>query len=145
PGFARYIQSGVTLELNQNARVDVTLLVGAVQESVRVTAAAPLVDTRGTSLGEVVDQRRIMELPLNGRNPIQLAAVTAGVSTISAPTVLTWTGRNGATLTVHGSRTGENLYLQDGHELSIAGCLAGIPADHELFQRRVRPGSGLGL
>jgi hypothetical protein len=114
PGFARYTQPGITLELNQNARVDANLTVGGVQETVTVNSAAPLVDTRGTSLGEVVEQRTIMELPLNGRNPIQLAAVTAGVSTISAPTILTWTGRNGATLTVHGSRTGENLYLLDG-------------------------------
>src|SRR5690349_9239807 len=60
PGFARYTQRGITLELNQNARVDFSLSVGGVQETVTVNAAAPLVDTRGTSLGEVVEQRTIM-------------------------------------------------------------------------------------
>src|SRR5437867_8645368 len=48
PGFTRYTQRGITLELNQNARVDITLSVGGVQETVTVTSAAPLVDTRGT-------------------------------------------------------------------------------------------------
>jgi len=114
PGFSRYVQRGITLQLNQNARLDITLNVGSVQESVTVQASAPLVDTRGSSLGEVVDQRTLTELPLNGRNPIQLAAYTAGVSTISAPTILTWTGRTGGQLTVHGSRGNENGYLLDG-------------------------------
>ncbi len=114
PGFSRYVQRGVTLELNQNARLDLTLAVGSVQETVNVQAAAPIVDTNGSSAGAVVDERTMKELPLNGRNPIQLAQLTAGVATIQAPTILTWTGRTGGQLSVHGSRANENGYLLDG-------------------------------
>ena len=113
-GFSRYVQRGVRLELNQNARLDITLTVGNVQETVTVQAAAPIVDTAGSSAGVVVEERTIKELPLNGRNPIQLAALTPGVATLSAPTILTWTGRTGGQLTVHGSRANENGYLLDG-------------------------------
>lgn len=116
-GFNRFAQSGITLALNQNARLDISLSVGSLQEAVTVTADVPLVETRNTSLGEVVNQTTITELPLNGRNPIQLAAYTAGVSTISAPTVLTWTGRNGGQLTVHGSRANENDFMLDGQHM----------------------------
>ena len=113
-GFSRHVLRGVTLELNSNARLVLTLAVGTIQETVTVQAAAPIVDTTGSSAGEVVEERTIRELPLNGRNPIQLAALTPGVSTLSAPTILTWTGRNGAQLTVHGARANENGYLLDG-------------------------------
>src|SRR5260370_4036052 len=113
-GFSRYAQRGATLELNRNAQLELTLTVGNVQETITVQAAAPIVDTSGSSAGEVVEERTIRELPLNGRNPIQLAALTPGVSTLSAPTVLTWTGRTGVQLTVHGARANENGYLLDG-------------------------------
>jgi hypothetical protein len=113
-GFSRYVQRGVRLELNQNARLDLVLAIGNLQETISVTASAPIVDTAGSSAGAVIEERTIRELPLNGRNPIQLAALTPGVATISAPTILTWTGRTGGQLTVHGSRANENGYLLDG-------------------------------
>ena len=83
PGFSTYVQNGIVLQVNTNPTIDVTLNVGEVSTQVQVEANAALVDTQGTSVGSVIEQRRIVELPLNGRNPVELiqlsgAAVPAG-------------------------------------------------------------------
>ena len=82
-GFATYVQSGIVLQVNNNATVDVTMKIGEVSTQVQVEANAALVDTQGTSVGAVIEQKRIVELPLNGRNPVELiqlagAAVPGG-------------------------------------------------------------------
>jgi hypothetical protein len=77
PGFKTEIRRNIPLELNQKARVDFQLQVGQQAETVEVTSALPLLKTEDATLGSVVDQRRIIELPLNGRNFAQ-AATDAG-------------------------------------------------------------------
>ena len=79
-GFRRVLQEGIRVEVNQKARVDVMLSVGQVSESIRVTADAIGVDTRSSTVGEVVDRVRVQELPLNGRNAMELARIVPGVS-----------------------------------------------------------------
>src|SRR5579883_1072663 len=84
-GFTSYVQSGIVLQVATNPTLDVTLKVGAVTETVEVQANAALVDTQGTSVGSVIENRRILELPLNGRNPVELiqlsgAAIPAGTN-----------------------------------------------------------------
>jgi hypothetical protein len=74
-GFRPQTKSGITLEVQQAARFDFTLEVGALSESVDVRT--PLVDAQTSSLGHVIDNARIRELPLNGRNPLELFAVDA--------------------------------------------------------------------
>lgn len=78
-GFRTYAQTGITLQVNANPVINVTLSVGQVSETVAVEAAAPLVETRTTGISEVVDQERIVALPLNGRNPVDLI-VLAGAA-----------------------------------------------------------------
>ena len=112
-GFRRFVQEGVTLSVNENARLDISLQVGVVAESVTVTAQTPGVDTRSSTIGEVVDQTRIQELPLNGRNAVALARVVPGVISVSAPTVVT-NGRNGPDITVAGGRDTQNEFRFDG-------------------------------
>ncbi|HUQ93675.1 MAG TPA: carboxypeptidase-like regulatory domain-containing protein, partial [Bryobacteraceae bacterium] len=75
PGFKSFRRSGVSLTTEQNVRVDVQLQVGNVSESVSVTAEAPLVDSRSSVIGTLIDSRRVTDLPLNGRNIIGLAAL----------------------------------------------------------------------
>ena len=111
-GFEKFSQTGIVLEVNQNARVDASLRVGAATDTVQVSGVPPLVDTHGSSLETVVEQERITELPLNGRNPVQLAATVAGVTAINAPAFMT--NRGGTSLSVNGSRMNENDYLVDG-------------------------------
>lgn len=78
-GFKTESRKNVTLELNQKARVDFTMQVGAQSERVEVNAEATLLRTDEVSLGQVVDQRRVAELPLNGRNLAGLAVLQPGV------------------------------------------------------------------
>jgi len=84
-GFSTYVQTGIVLQVATNPAVDVTLKVGNVAEQVQVEANAALVETQNTNIGSVVENRRILELPLNGRNPAELiqlagAAVPAGIN-----------------------------------------------------------------
>jgi hypothetical protein len=82
-GFTTYVQTGIVLQVNSNPTINMALNVGAVSEQVQVEANATLVETQPTGLGQVIDNRRILELPLNGRNPVELiqlagAAVPGG-------------------------------------------------------------------
>src|SRR5450755_1194928 len=89
PGFKLFVRSQVAVQLNQNARVDARLEVGDVTESVQVTGDAPLVDTYSSAGGDVVESKRITELPLNGRNSLQLATLLPGVTYSQNPIALT--------------------------------------------------------
>ncbi|HYZ87590.1 MAG TPA: TonB-dependent receptor, partial [Bryobacteraceae bacterium] len=82
PGFRRERRTGILIQIGQQARVDVTLAVGDVQQTVEVTSAAPLLQTENATLGGVVSQERIVNLPLNGRSFTQLAALTPGVRAV---------------------------------------------------------------
>jgi Carboxypeptidase regulatory-like domain len=74
-GFRAARASSVVVQINQQARLDFSLQVGEVQETVEVTVAAPLLNTETATLGEVVARERIVNLPLNGRTFTQLAAL----------------------------------------------------------------------
>ena len=78
-GFKTETRKSITLELNQKARIDFAMQVGAQTERVEVSAEAALLQTDEASLGQVVDQRRVAELPLNGRNLAGLAVLQPGV------------------------------------------------------------------
>ena len=67
-GFKRSVVSGLKLEVDQRARIDIRLELGAVDQQVQVTAAAALIETDTASQGTVVDNQTIVDLPLNGRN-----------------------------------------------------------------------------
>jgi len=78
-GFKKYVQSGITLEVNQNGRLDATLDLGQSAEVVEVKADVTQVDTSGAVLGKVENERRILDLPLVDRNTLQLGLLQAGV------------------------------------------------------------------
>ncbi len=82
-GFKRFNRSGIELIANQSARLDIQLEVGSVTESVNVQAELSPVNVTTGTLGTLVDERRIVELPLNGRNVLSLAALTPGVNRVS--------------------------------------------------------------
>ena len=79
PGFKKNIQGNITLEVNQNARLDVFLDIGQATEVVEVSAAVPQIDTTGAVLGKVEDSKRIQDLPLVDRDTLQLGLLQAGV------------------------------------------------------------------
>src|SRR5438477_4392022 len=72
PGFRTFVQTGIVLQVNSNPVINATLQVGQVSEQVEVQANAALVETRTTTVGNVMENERILELPLNGRNSADL-------------------------------------------------------------------------
>src|SRR5262245_28546486 len=80
PGFRTYAQTGIVLQVESNPVINVTLEVGQVAETVEVQANAALEETRSTSIGQVVENTRILELPLNGRQAVELIGL-AGAAT----------------------------------------------------------------
>ena len=72
PGFRTYVQTGIVLQVNSNPVINVTLEIGQVSDQIEVRADAALVETRSTGVGMVVDNQRVLELPLNGRQATEL-------------------------------------------------------------------------
>jgi hypothetical protein len=93
--------------------VDAVLQVGAVSQQVSVTSQAPLVDTSSGTVSGLVDDRRMVDLPLNGRNVMSLAQIVPGVLGVSAPESLNDT-RGGPLMNVNGGRGNMNMYTFDG-------------------------------
>ncbi len=118
PGFKTYVQTGIILQVANNVTADVKLQVGAVSESVEVVADAAMVETRDNSLSQVIDQKRVVDLPLNGRNPTQLLLLTEGASTAPAGDLTgskNIQGSNGSgTFAVAGGQANGNNFLLDG-------------------------------
>jgi hypothetical protein len=79
-GFRRALRSGINIQIQQTVQIDFALEVGAVAEQVEVTAQPPALETTNSALGKVVDNRRILDLPLNTRNVYSLIFLTPGVS-----------------------------------------------------------------
>ena len=113
PGFQRQVRSGVELTLNQNLRVDAGLEVGSVETQVTVTGTAPLVDTTSPVLSGLVDDRRVVDLPLNGRNVMSLAAILPGVLSVAVPQQMDG-ARSGPIMDVNGGRSNMNLFTFNG-------------------------------
>lgn len=137
-GFRRFIQTGVTLTVEENARVDAVLPVGQISETVNVTAEATGVDTRSSTTGEVVDRMRVQELPLKGRNAMELAKVVPGVARASAPTALSQT-RQGPAIIVAGGRDTQNELRFDGtsHKNLLQNNLFNLPSPDALQEFKV--------
>jgi Carboxypeptidase regulatory-like domain len=114
PGFRAYVEKGLELRINQVLRLDVRLQVGEASEIVTVTAAETrLLETETGMLGQVIDQHRMTELPLNGRNLVQLAALSAGISPRSFQRGTQY-GNREQYVTIEGGRDSSTNYLMDG-------------------------------
>src|SRR5215813_8181998 len=80
PGFRTVTQKDIELQVQQSARLDFTLQVGEVSQTVEVSGAAALIATENATVGTVIENKRIVEMPLNGRNFLQLASLSPNVS-----------------------------------------------------------------
>jgi hypothetical protein len=107
-GFDKYVRRGITLEINQNARLDVVLQVGATSQVVEVTGDVSQVDTVSATLGKVETTQRILELPLVERDTLQLGLLQAG---IFAPDQ---DDGSGNPFSVSGQRSESMTFLLDG-------------------------------
>jgi hypothetical protein len=110
-GFKQFVSSGMILQVNQAARLDIQLTVGDITEQINVTGEAPVLETESASRGSVIDRTKIIELPLNGRDYNQLALLSPGVL---APTPrLQSIGFRGV-FNVNGNRAFQNAFQLDG-------------------------------
>src|SRR5450432_879709 len=78
-GFRHYVREPILVEVQRTIRIDVALAVGQASEKVEVIGETPLLEPETSSLGQVVERRKVEELPLNGRNPLALVALVPGV------------------------------------------------------------------
>jgi hypothetical protein len=119
-GFKTSVQTAIKLDVNQVVRMDATLTLGEVSEKVEVTAATPLVETDTSSIGQVIEENRVHELPLNGRNFMTLAYLSPGVN--SGPTGIVQQGnipeneRDNGAIQVNGLTATNNNYLLNGFD-----------------------------
>ncbi|MCL5743082.1 MAG: carboxypeptidase-like regulatory domain-containing protein [Acidobacteria bacterium] len=115
-GFRAISRSGITLQVNQNARIDFELEVGTVTEKIQVTEAAPLVERESSALGTVISNEKIVNLPLNGRNVYSLALLSAGVTTAGSMLENQLVNHAQAgTIIINGGRTRTSEFMIDGH------------------------------
>src|SRR5450755_1482900 len=114
-GYQKYLQEGITLDVNQAATVGIHLKLGAETQLVQVQADAELVQSTVSSLGETVMQREILDLPLDGRNFSQLGLLQPGVVPLT-PGLAEAGGpaRSGQAYAVDGQRPESNNFLIDG-------------------------------
>jgi outer membrane receptor protein involved in Fe transport len=137
-GFKTAVVSGVTLEVNANQKVDLTLEVGQATETVDVTAAAPLLQTEQTNLGQTVTQQQIEQLP-TGRNLFNLIPLAAGVS---QQATCDGCGNNG-NMRINGDRPRNQDYILDGTTMTqpVFGGQAFNPAVDSIQEFRVETNS----
>jgi len=112
PGFKTHVQSGIVLQVAANPAVNIVLEVGQVADQIEVQANAALVETRNTGIGQVIDNTRVLELPLNGRQAVELIVLSGAAVAGGAQA----TNRNYPTqsISVAGGLNNGLVYLLDG-------------------------------
>jgi outer membrane receptor protein involved in Fe transport len=108
-GFKRYLEQNIQLQVDENRQINITLQTGAISESITVTAENAQVETRTGTLKEVIDSARIVQLPLNGRNALELQRLVPGAGGVAAADQA-----QNQSLSINGSRTNSNNYSLDG-------------------------------
>jgi len=113
PGFKTFVQTGIVLQVGANPTINVTLELGQISEQIEVQADAALVETRSTGVGQVIDNVRVLEMPLNGRQVTELILLSGAAIGGLAQTPA---GRNYPTdsISVGGGLNNGLLYLLDG-------------------------------
>jgi hypothetical protein len=125
-GFRTLEQTGIVLEVDQHATLDFKMEVGQLNQTVSVEAAAPLVDSTEVSVGQVISNTQVVEMPLNGRNYVSLGLLSGG-------TVEPISGSREQGFSSGGQRLSANNFLLDGvdnnsYELADAGRMSGMVA-----------------
>jgi hypothetical protein len=122
-GFKPYTATDITLQVNDQLRIDITLQVGTVKEEVSVSASSVHVETDSTQLGDVIDSKKMLALPLNGRSYLDLLGLQAGVApsgsvTIGGDRPVSGYLGNAGNVSVNGQRETANAFLVNGGDVS---------------------------
>ena len=122
-GFKPYTATGITLQVNDQLRIDITLQVGTVREEISVSANTVHVESESTQLGDVIDSQKMLALPLNGRSYLDLLGLQAGVApsgsvTIGGDRPVSGYLANAGNVSVNGQRETANAFLVNGGDVS---------------------------
>lgn len=123
-GFKRVVRSDIALSVQDSIRLELAMAVGSISERVEVTGELPLLATATSSLGQVVDNKKIVDIPLNGRNTLALVTLTAGVQPLG--------NFGGVTATGNAYASG-NYSVSGSRGLSSEVIIDGAPANASLF------------
>ena len=123
-GFRKAVQSGITLLVNQDFRADFKLQVGATSQTVEASAATMQIESTSSQLGDVIQERKVTQMPLNGRSFVDLIGLQAGVVPVTSnasfyPSTLQKVAGNLASgdFSVNGSREAGNAYSVNGGDV----------------------------
>ena len=154
-GFQTAERTGITLEVAQSAEIDMTLQLGAVGEKVVVTGEAPLVQTTSSTGGGLVDEQQVSNLPINGRNLINLTLMQAGISQTTVLPIQTQTDRRNPHRQRRGTPFQQRLarrseptkllgakWLVDPRYNAGGGWGPGIQSGNDPARRRIWPPDG---
>jgi hypothetical protein len=157
PGFKNFRVNSIELQVDQTVHLDVRFELGTSEQSVEISASATPIESETSSLGQIIDTKRIVELPLNGRNFMQLANISSGVTPAynsRSATITNQSGRADLAFHVSGGRGDANSFLIDGVEtrstwFNSPSVLLSVDAIQEfkieknLFSAEYGQGSGL--
>ena len=135
-GFRPYVQQGIVLQVNTNPSINIAMQLGGVTQQIEVSANATMVESQTSGFSQVIDQQRVVDLPLNGRQPTQLillsgAAVPAPPSDIAS----TKNYPSSTTISVAGGQANGTYYLLDGGDHNDAFGAINLPCP---FRMRCR-------
>jgi hypothetical protein len=145
-GFNTFVREGIVLRTAETGMVYVRMALGTVSEAITVSATLSAVESNETTLAQTMDNKRVSELPLNGRQVYMLLQLTPG--TIFTQTTFGATGFSGTrawdvngSITIHGSRTGNNEFLIDGAATSGTGGWSYAPPVDAIEEFKVQTAS----
>jgi hypothetical protein len=140
-GFRTYVQTGIVLQVNSNPLIPVKLQLGALEETVSVEAATPLVETRNPAIGSVIDNEAVEALPLEGRNVASLVVLAGGAVDTGNPSSRSLTQSRG--IAVAGGQQFGVQYLLDGamHNNWYDGVNLPLPFPDAMQEIRVETSS----
>ncbi|MFZ0520837.1 MAG: TonB-dependent receptor [Candidatus Acidiferrales bacterium] len=145
PGFKSYARDSITIQVDSTVRVDVAMQVGAVEQRVEVTSTAPLMQTETASLGQVVNSETVQEMPLNGRNVLNLTSLVPGVVTQGGASG-NLTSQNifaSGNYQINGGTANQNAMYLDGSpiQVSYGSLTALIPTQDAVAEFKVQTNS----
>lgn len=113
-GFSTFTQENIILDVGLALKINASLSVGETSQSVLVTDAPPAIETQTSSLGQVIDNQQITDLPTNGRNSYSFAALVPGVLAPPGFTHTAFDEYSDQAVSINGARPNQNLFLLDG-------------------------------